>query len=352
MKFTSREIFGIFLVLIEGLLSMKAWESFFALSLHSDMMGTLWALLWFSLLGTIFFLGMIVWGVKIIQILGAVLLFVPSFLFVRTWYHGVFVFFSCLLAWMSVLLVQKEMDERIHFRFFRTAEVGSFICILALSLSLSSVYFSSIQTNSWEELVPRFSIGQGTAITAFKTVAYFNPEWKQLTDQEITVDGFLRSLPQEKVSSGQVSGDAPSFTLTDAFVTPALEEYMKKNGIESGSAGREELFQELTLQARRNQISLLVGKPLKGDEKIVDVFSLAIQHKILTALSGPEAAHQFSPNVIPLVLAVLLFLTLLPIGSVLALLWMALSTMLFSLARLFHWVILERLDREQEVLRR
>lgn len=347
MKFTPREIFGVFLVLGEGLLSVKAWSSFFTLSLHSDVNITLWTLLWFSLLGVIFFLGMIVWGVYILQMLGAVLLLAPSFLFVRTWYHGVFVAFSCLLAWISISLVQKEMEERIHFHFFRTAEVGSFICMLALSLSLSSTYFSSIQAESWEELVPRFSIGQGTAIAAFKTVAYFNPDWKKLTDQEITVDGFLRSLPPESGSSG-----VSNFTLNEAFVLPALTEYMKQNGIEPGAVESEQLLQEFTLQARRNQIAVLVGKPLKGDEKIVDIFSLAIQHRILTALSGPEATHQFSPNVIPLVLAILLFLTLISIGSVLGLLWMMLSTLLFSLARMFHWIRIERVDREQEVLAR
>lgn len=351
MKPSARTIFGMFTVLAVGLLALGAWRVFFDTTLYPDLANTLSVFFWFSLLGTSFFLGAVVWRHWTLPAAAAIALLFPSLLFVHTWHHAIFVCLSSLLVFWSAVLVQQEIEGRVRFHFFRNVRAGSFVFIFGLSLALSSAYFSSIQTESWERLVSRFSVGEGTATVLFKTVAYLYPEWKNLADKGMTVDGFLLSLKKEGESAENSTPNVLSAELMkNNALWPAFSEYVKQgvlmpNGIENGA-----LAEELALLAGREQIALLVGKPVSGDEQIADVFSLAIQHKIITALSGEQASQHISPAIVPVILALLLFLTLLPIGSILSVLWIAGSFLLFRLARHFGWVRLERVQREQEIL--
>lgn len=341
MKFTPREIFGVFLVLITGLLSLGSWKVFFEASLNPDLYNTSLALAWFSCLGASFLLGTVVWrGVKF-QILGALVLFLPSFLFIHSWYYLGLALLSGCFAFLSTRFAQQEIADRIRFHFFRSARAGAFMFVLALSLALSGTYFVSIQKESWEELVKRFSIGEGTATAVFKTSAYFYPEWKSLATEGTTVDEFLLSLKKDETLSPEV--------LSQAVTSPTLADYLKQ-GVLGQVLDEETVSQELYLRAGRDQIASLVGRAVSGDEKISDVFSLAIQRKIITALSGEQVSKHLSPAIIPFVLTLLLFFTLLPLGSVASFPWIILSFLFFRAALFFGWIKLEQVMKEQDIL--
>ena len=344
-KFTTRDIFGIFIALLTGLLALGSWRVFFEAVLIPDVTNTITALFWFSLLGAAFLLGTIVWKERFSQVIAPVVVFAPSFLFIQTWYHLIFVIIAIMFAHLAIRFVQDEMRDRVRFRFFH-ARAGQFTFLLGLSLALSSAYFASIKGETWEELVPRFNIGEGTAAVAIKTVAYVYPEWKNLADEGMTVDGFLLGLQKEKevemTAEEQVSLNPDDF--------PGLAEYLKQNVIDGGQYTKEELTEELYLRTGREQIAKLTGKTIQGDEKIADVFSLAIQHRIITVLSGEQVSNHLSPTIVPLVLALLLFLTLLSLGTIVAYFWLAMSFLVFQIALFFGWVKLERVMREQEIL--
>lgn len=345
MKLTAREIFGVVVALWVGLFAVGSWSTFFAAALHPDVSLLLQATAWFSLLGVTFFLGSVVWKELGLRILGVLALVLPGLLFVHTLYHIGFVIFSALFIFLGVGHVQEEMRDRMSFHFFRNVRAGSFWFIFGLSLMLASAYFTSIQRESWEELVPRFSIGEGTATVVFKAVAYLYPAWKNLADEGMTVDGFLLSLEKEPLPSSVTMPDAKDFSTSEVLAMPALDNYLKQAALDGGA-----LSEELYLRSGRDQIALLVGRGVRGDEKIADVFSLAIQYKIITALSGQEAAQHISPAIVPFILALLLFLTLLSIGSLVGLLWISFSFLLFRASLFFGWLKLERIEREQEVL--
>lgn len=344
-KFTTRDIFGIFIALATGLLALGAWRVFFVAVLVPDVTNTVAALFWFSLLGAAFLLGTIVWKERLSQIIAPIVVFVPSFLFVQTWYHLTFVVMAGMFAHLAIRFVQDEIKDRVRFRFFH-ARAGQFVFLLGLSLALSSAYFSSIKGETWEELVPRFSVGEGTAAVAIKTVAYVYPEWKNLADEGMTVDGFLLSLQKDKEGESALEGQ-PSLNPADF---PGLAEYLKQNVIEGGAFTKEELTEELYLRTGREQIAKLTGKTVRGDEKIADVFSSAIQHRIVTVLSGEQVSNHLSPTIVPLVLALFLFLTLLSLGTIVAYFWLGMSFLVFQVALFFGWVRMERVMREQEIL--
>lgn len=341
MKFTHREIFGVFIVLITGLLSLGSWKVFFEAVLTPDLYNTSAALAWFSLLGASFFLGAVIWQGLRLQLLGVLALFLPSLLFVHSWYYFAIAFFSGLLAFLSIRFTEQEIADRIRFHFFHSARAGSFIFVLALSLALSGTYFISIQKEPWEELVKRFSIGEGTATAVFKTSAYFYPEWKSLATEGTTVDEFLLSLKKDET--------LPPEFLSQAATSPTLADYLKQ-GMLGQVLDEKTVSQELYLRAGREQIASLLGRPVSGDEKIADVFSLAIQRKIITALSGEQVSEHFSPTIIPFVLTLLLFFTLLPFGSVISLLWITFSFLVFRIALFFGWIQLGKVAKEQDVL--
>jgi hypothetical protein len=220
------------------------------------------------------------------------------------------------------------------------------LVIFALSIGLSSAYFASIEKETWEELVPRFSIGEGAASIVFKTVAYLYPTWKNLDDEGMTVDAFLLSLPKKEAGSGMpvmtgsVSGE----------ISPELAEYLRREMAVQVTNMGESFSQDLILLAGREQIAMLAGRPVAGDEKIADVFSAAIQNKIVTVLNSDKTTNHVSPQIVPVVLAVLFFLTLIPVGSVLGIVWLLFGLLLFRGAIWMGWLRLERVPREQEIL--
>lgn len=348
-RFTQREIFGICIVLLVGLLALGFWRAFFDTSLRPDVHNTLSVLLWFLFLGMGFFLGTVVWQHWGEQSIGSILILLPSLLFVQVWYHGAFLILASLLIFSATRSVQREITDRVRFHFIRSARVGSFLFVFGLSLVLGSAYFSSIRAESWEALVPRFSVGEGTASLLIKTVAYLYPQWKDLADEGMTVDGFLRSLKKNDGLADQPLPESVQRQLGGAAASQALSQYLKQSTSRSNGDAVSP-SEELALEAGREQIALLVGRPVRGSEKITDVFSLAIQHKIIAALSGEQASQHFSPTIVPVILSLLLFFTLLPVGSGVAFVSIGGSLLLFRIALVLHWLRLEREMREQDIL--
>ncbi len=345
-RFTSREIFGGSVTLFVGIAALFAWRVFFDMIDQPDLSNIFGALFWFSFLGALFFLGAVVWNTRRLQGIGTILVFLPSLIFILTWYHIGLVFLSILIVFSSVSSIHDEMRDRIQFRFFRVVRSGSFSIIFGLSLALSSAYFASIERESWEELVPRFSIGEGAANIVFKTVAYFYPTWKNLDDEGMTVDAFLLSLPQKEAGSGM-----PIMTGSNGSeISPELAEYLRREMVVQETNMGESFSQDLILLAGREQIAMLVGRPVAGDEKIADVFSTVIQNKIVTVLNSDQTTNHVSPQIVPVVLAVLFFLTLIPVGSVLGIVWLLFGLLLFRGAIWMGWLRLERVPREQEIL--
>lgn len=348
--FTNREIFGVFVAFFVEFLALGSWRIFFDAVLQPDFRNSFLSLVWFGLLGMCFFLGMVVWKTRPLQAIGVVFLFLPSFLFVQTWYHLGFVFLAGILVYISMRAVQEEIIDRVHFHFFRNARAGVFLFVFGLSLALGSLYFSSIQAASWEELVPRFSVGEGTASLLIKTVAYLFPQWKHLGNEGMTVDGFLLSLKTDGEVSNRPLPENVEQQLGGTVTSQALSQYLKQGAFGSDSVETTALSEELVLRTGREQIALLVGRPVGGGEKIADVFSLALQHKIVAALSGEQASQHLSPTIVPVILALLLFITLLPVGSILALFSIGGGLILFRIALFFGWIRLEQVEHKQDVL--
>jgi len=340
-KLTRRDIFGVGILAFLLVFSLLSWRLFFEVATRPDIGNTLSVAAWLTLLLATYFLGMVVWRRASLAWIGVGITLVPSLFFAPNWYHLLFVFFAGVFLFESVRMTQQEMIDRLSFHFFRTVRTGSFSCLFALSLTFTSVYYSTIERESWEELVPRFSMGEGTTTALFQVAVYLNPDWKNLADDGTTVDDFLLSLQKQK-EEGSERGVPP----LSNDVLPALIAYLTENRDGLG----EDLSEQLALAAGRAQIATLVGRPVSGDEKIANVFSVAIQNKIITLLRGGEMTRHASPTIVPVILSVLLFLTLLPLGSLLALPALLVGFLVFRGALWLKVLAIENIPREQKTL--
>jgi|GEM_PF-1984071 len=354
MKFTGRETLGIFLILVIGLLSLGAWQAFFTAMAMPGLADIWQPIAWFSLVAVVFFFGAITWSHMILRVIGAALIFSTGLLFIRSWEYTAAGIVAALFIFWSSLSIARETKERVRFRFFKSARVGQFFFVLGLSLSISSGYFVLLKNASWEELVPRFRIGEEMTGVIFKVAGTVNPSFAKLSEGDTTVDEFLLSLGQNKPEEGTVDEGTSGQTMNEQVIINALPElgrYFK--GKDTGlfsDVDQRKMAEQLFLESGREQVATLVGRPVAGDEKISDMLSLAVQNKLIALLSGGKATERIPSSGVPFFLSLLLFLTLLSFASIVAPLCILGAELFFLLAVWQKWLKIGIFSVEQERL--
>ncbi len=321
MQFTKRRTLGIFLLLIIGVLALEAWQSFF-IGIMTPGASDIWLpALWFSLLAVFFFLGTAVWTDTSFRIIGAALVFLPGLFFLQSWEYVMAAGISVALVFWSSMDIAAEFDERVRFHFFKSVRSGQFLFVAGLSLSLASGYYVFLKNASWEELVPRFQIGEEATGVIFKAAGTINPSFAALAEGDVTVDGFLSSLEQDK--SGML-------LMLDT--------------------DQQRIAEELFLRSGREQLATLAGRSVVGDEKVSDVLSFALQRKLIAILQGNDTDRHIPAQAIPFFLALLLFFTFLSFLSLAGIVCVIVAQIVFRLSLWFGWLKLDTLTVEQQKL--
>ncbi len=349
--FTKREILGISLILLIGLCSLGAWQWFIFAMTHPGVSDIWWPVFWFALLTIFFFLGTIIWSTTLMRIIGALLVFLPGILLIQAWEYVITGIVSVLCIYWSSVSIARERDERIRFHFFKSVQASSFLFFVGLSLLVSSGYYVSLKDASWEELVPRFHVGEEGTRIIFKIVGMVNPSFAKLSEGDMTVDEFLLNMEQDRQSSDVPT---PQTSMTEQDVLDAYRE-MSRSSTERESTLPFDIqsiktAQEVFLDGGRKQIASLVGRPVSGNEKISDILSSALQNKLVTFLGGEKATGHISSTAIPFFLSFLVFLTLLSLSSIVAPLCILIAHGFFSLFLWAGWLSIGKVMIEQEKL--
>ena len=354
MKFTKREILGVFFVLIIGLFSLESWREFFTVVMTPGTSGSWQPIVWFSFLAVFFFLGTIVWTNLILRLSGAAFIFLPGLFFIREWEYIVLGAVSVIFIYWSARAIAWETKERVRFHFFRNVRAGQFIFVIGLSLVISGGYYVFLKNAVWDDLVPRFKIGEGMTSVTFKVAGVINPSFAKLSQNNTTVDEFLLSLEQSSMEEGNQSQALPekkgnSQNIANAF--PQINQFLNgKNVALFSGMNQEQIAQQLFLKSGREQIATLVGRPVAGDEKIADALSVALQNKLITILNVGEAAQHIPSSAVPFFISLLLFLTLLSIGAVFIPFCILAAELLFAFLLWIKWLKKETFMVEQEKL--
>jgi hypothetical protein len=304
-------------------------------------------IVWFSLAIPLACLVSIVSDRRPWVFLAAGFLFLPSLFLAWSAGHPALLLLSTLLALAGLRRMREDVDSRIRIRLNKSLHLGMFLMVAACSLAVSSHYYARVRELPLEDLLPRFEMGDASGKLFMRTLASFNPQLEQVDRQDFTIDDLILAF-QSDPSGGPSDQDilkASGMRPDD----PAAKAQLLKFRKEMAASGAAELQKELLLKEGRRQFSEIVGRDLTGNERAFDVFSEMINRK-MTAYFAPSASDGLPVPALPFVLASLLFLTLLSLGSLLQWVWILLAALLFFLSVRLGAVTIKKTAVEKEVL--
>jgi hypothetical protein len=217
--------------------------------------------------------------------LGAVLAasLLLGLVFAATPLHLLLLAVSVALAYFAMRNIRESLEFSIKLRFFKAFMSGRSYFVFALILAITSQYYALVSRAGKELNLPTFEISKDVALSLGKLYGHINPKYSFFTSaRELTVDKFILQN-QSAVLPGQ--GPAPA-----AAIAPVLEK-------------------------GRKQLSELSGRQLSGGEQVAEVFVDLATRKINDYFTVGIAKSGKS-SAIPLFLTCVLFLSLLPIATI------------------------------------
>jgi hypothetical protein len=217
--------------------------------------------------------------------------FLLSFFFAFHWTGILAVLSAFLLSSSAFLRIRKDLLLNIKVDLRKSLNAGKALFILALSIMITAQYYAQIQGMEAEKIIPRFNFSTNSNRLVSEILAASNPQFRQIQNDDLTVDEFI--WENQKSQLGTLDGqDIP------ASLSNTVLETNKKKIIEEG----------------RKTLSEMSGKKIAGNEKISDVFADVVNNKIGSYFQ-PVTASDASFPILPYIMALVLFLTVAPLGS-------------------------------------
>ena len=314
--------------------------------------GWIGAIVWFSLSISFMCLIALSFTRKLFSIMASIFLLLPGLLFVQNLVFLLFICGGILLCMMGLLRMRHAMTLHVTIHIRRSMQHGTSWIVLSLALVVTSFYYMQIQNKSGDELLQMLSLDQASHTVLNRTLGLMNPEFKQANQNNMTVDEFLMTF-QKNQAMNDIAIAVPSDTelLKMAGLTPSDPRSPQaliqiKNGIEKNNKAISP--QKIILDQSRKQLSDTVGTPLSGQEYITDVLSQIIDQRIHTYFKPNETSN--SASMLPFILAIILFVTLWSLGSLLAILWRFMTASSFALLCRFGVINVQKVMVEQEII--
>ncbi|MFA9262117.1 MAG: hypothetical protein ACEQSB_02035 [Undibacterium sp.] len=259
-------------------------------------------IIWFFFLLTVFALGAVLWQETVYRSLGSVFLYLPSLFFAPSLIHLGIIVFAALVTFIALIRIGREFGERTHVSIYRGVTVGFAQTIFALTLVVSSQYYQHVNTLSWDELVPSFDLAEGTGAWLLRTASKFSPSLAALQNRDLSVDSFLQEIkPVVMLENGNI---------VDRGVNEALR--------------------QAEVLRSKTELSKLLGREVAGNENMNAVLSEVLRKKMIAFVSGSEKKTSLSVPFLPFILAILLFFTVYPLGSILGAGALSFAALVFS----------------------
>lgn len=279
--------------------------------------------IWFFIVLTLFSVGAVVWRERPYQAVASLILVLPSFFFTPTLSHAVVLCIAGLFVFGGLLRISRELMSRIKFSLYRTVFIGLSPIILALSLIISSQYYTHINTLPWDQLVPSFDLAEGTGAWMLRVAGKLSPSLATLQNRNLSVDSFLRELrPVVEVGGSE----------------------------ETISNGLGEAVRQAEILRSKLELSRLLGREVKGDENMNTILSEVLRKKVIAFVSGNNAGDTTAVPFLPFFLAILLFFTVYPFGTILAPVALLVATVFFALLVRSGFIMLKKVPAEQEIV--
>lgn len=218
--------------------------------------------------------------------LGAVLAasLLLSLVFVATPLHLALLTLSAVIAYYATRSIRGGLESSVRLSFFNSFMGGRSYIVFALIVAITSQYYALVSRAGREVNLPTFEISKDVTLSLGKLYGHINPKYAFFSSaRQMTIDEFIMQDQNVGLSAGEA-------VLSTAAVSSLLAQ-------------------------GRNQLSELSGKRLSGGEQVADVFLDLASRKINDYFAvGIAQSSKSSP--VPLFLTCVLFLTLLPVATI------------------------------------
>ncbi|KKT88518.1 MAG: hypothetical protein UW95_C0006G0040 [Parcubacteria group bacterium GW2011_GWC1_45_14] len=290
-----------------------------------------------------------------------------SFFFVHSFLHLATVALSWVFVYAAQRSIEEDIETSIKIHLMKSLHRGIFLVVIAFVLMISSQYYFSIRTLESERIAPNISKGGTTSWVINMVLPRISPEFQQVKSDEITTDEFLGEIYEtiikkegeeikNKLESGASSlqkDQAEKMIENELGRKLTNDERKQLEAFESGSSLKmpsvsPQIKQDI-IREWKKELSKSAGSEIKGDEKVSDLFVVIMNSKI-DELAEPRAGKEKS-KVLPLIFTMVLFLTLIPLGSFASRFWTGIAAGMFWVLRKAGLVSVVTETREAEVIR-
>lgn len=322
---------------LAGLAFLAAFFAWFSVDQAINVAGaSVWIapIIYFSLLFVFLYLEITLIGRAMILQTMIVAIFFLSFIFAQNWWHLAAIFLAGLFAFWSLARIENDFRLNVKLSVWKSISAGSTMMIFAFSIVIASQYYFEIRNADSAHLMPQLKISsQAGGITA-KILAMLNPSMKNLDREGLTVDQLIAET-QKKQSEADlndmdkqidqaIESSNPNATLQQK---QAMRDQVRTQLLKKTNSTTTEEQNNLMLVEGRKYFSDIAGRQLTGSEKVSDVLAETVNRKINQYLgSGLSDTERSSP--LPYILAIGLFLTVFPLGTLANTLWMILVNMI------------------------
>lgn len=280
-------------------------------------------ILWFSFLFLIIVLSFILIKDEKIVNLVISISFLISFLFSFDFYRILFFLFAVLLVIISQRKIKRDLERNIKIDLGKSISTGKTFLLLALSLLITSQYYSEIKDKGIATTVPKVEMSEIYGSLTPKILSAINPQYQNISTENVTVDEFI--LENEKNQMG---------SYLDNMNIPNAELLIDAS-------------QQMILEEGRQKFSDLSGQAITGSEKVTDIFSVIINKKVDDYLVSPFLKGDNQP-IFPAILAFILFFTVVSLSGLVARLLVWIIILLFKIFIKLGWVKVNRVMMEVE----
>jgi len=351
MDAMKKQILKYSLIFLTLLFSFFAWLSVDQAINNPESSNWLVPVIWFSLFFIILALSIVL--IKETYVLTGLLAvsFLSSFIFVFNGWHFLPVVLSLLLACLAMARIKNDLKLNVKIDLWKTIRRGRMLLIISLAIIITSQYYFSVKDFKASALIPQLKPGDITNGLASRIISTINPGIKIGEDENMTVDQFI--LQSQKMSDQKNAGISADREIdkivAEKFgdtVSPSRLDEIKKEYAENME---EPDGRNMILEEGRKQLSNIAGKNLSGEEKMSEIISEMVNHKI-TSFLGVNTGGSEKTLLIPAALAIVIFLTVVSLGSFLSPLWTLLVALIFTVLTKAKIVRIKKIPVDMEVI--
>ncbi|MCX6763898.1 MAG: hypothetical protein NTZ97_04190 [Candidatus Moranbacteria bacterium] len=319
------QILKYILIILSLLLAFLAWRSVErAIKVEN---ASVWGMpiLWFSLFFIALALAIILVKSRYYMELLAFFSLAISLFFSLSVAHFISVTIAFLVISLAVGKIRKDLKLNVKVDMWKTLRSGSTYIILALGITVASQYYSTVRESTIENIIPKFKMEGLTNSLTNQVLSAVNPNFKNLDQDGLTVDQLILNTGRDQMVDNILG-----------------------TGLDSNSMQLVQNSQNLILEQGRKQFSQIVGRELTGQEKFSEVISEIVNNKINQFIAPNFSGEKFP--LLPLILSLVLFLTIIPLGSFLSPIWIMLANLIFKILVKSKLIIINKIPAEVEVI--